>query len=82
MTHARVEPDLKHETEEVLSALAFSAAAAITLSYKQVSLQRGLPSEIRIPNAETREAIRQAQAREGLTRHDNVKGLMAEFDDA
>lgn len=82
MIRARVEPDLKHEAEEVFSALGMSATEAITLFYKQVALHHGLPFEVRIPNAETREAIRQAQAREGLTRHGSVKDLMAEFDDA
>ena len=82
MIRARVEPDLKHEAEGVFSALGLSATEAITLFYKQVALHHGLPFEVRIPNAETREAIRQAQAREGLTRYDSVKDLMAEFDDA
>ena len=82
MIRARVEPDLKHEAEEVFSTLGLSATEAITLFYRQVALHHGLPFEVRIPNAETREAIRQARAREGLTRYDSVKDLMAEFDDA
>lgn len=82
MIRARVEPDLKHEAEAVFSALGMSATEAITLFYRQVALHHGLPFELRIPNAETREAIRQAQAREGLTRYDSVKDLMADFDDA
>jgi len=73
---------LKHQAEEVFSALGMSATEAITLFYRQVALHHGLPFEVRIPNAETREAIRQARARQGLTRHDSIKDLMAEFDDA
>jgi len=82
MIRARVEPKLKHQAEEVFSALGMSATEAITLFYRQVALHHGLPFEVRIPNAETREAIRQARARQGLTRHDSIKDLMAEFDDA
>jgi len=82
MIRARVEPELKHQAEEVFSALGMSATEAITLFYRQVALHHGLPFEVRIPNAETREAIRQARARQGLTRHDSIKDLMAEFDDA
>ena len=61
MIRARVEPDLKDDAEKVFSALGLSATEAITLFYKQVALCQGLPFAVRIPNAETREAIRQAR---------------------
>ena len=34
---------------------------AITLFYKQVKLYRGLPFPVRIPNAATRKALREAK---------------------
>ena len=64
MIRARVEPGLKHEAEEVFSALGLSTTEAITLFYKQVTLHDGLPFEVRIPNAETREALRRAREKE------------------
>ena len=64
---ARVEPELKCRAEEVFSELGLSPTEAITLFYTQVTLHRGLPFEVRIPNAETLEAMRQARAGEGLT---------------
>jgi len=82
MIRARVEPDLKHEAEEVFATLGLSATQAITLFYKQVSLHHGLPFDVKIPNAATREAIRQAQSKDGLTRYDSVKDLVADADDA
>lgn len=82
MIRARVEPELKHEAEEVFATLGLSATQAITLFYKQVSLHHGLPFDVKIPNAATREAIRQAQAKDGLTRYGSVKDLMADADDA
>ncbi len=82
MIRARVEPDLKHEAEEVFAALGLSATEAITLFYKQVSLHHGLPFEVKIPNAETLEAMRQASNKDGLTKYGNVKDLMADIDDA
>ena len=36
----------------------------------------------KIPNAETLEALRQAQTREGLTSYDSVEEMMADLDDA
>ena len=82
MIRARVEPDLKHKAEEVFSTLGLSATEAITLFYKQVTLQSGLPFEVKIPNAETLKAIHHARNKEGLSEYDSVNELMAELDDA
>ena len=79
---ARVEPELKHGAEKIFSTLGLSVTEAITLFYRQVTLCQGLPFAVRIPNAETREAIRQAQIGEGLIHYDSVTDLMAEFDSA
>ena len=75
MIRARVEPELKSQAEEVFSELGLSATEAITLFYAQVTLHQGLPFAVRIPNAETIEALRQARAGEGLTEHADLEGL-------
>ena len=46
---ARIYPERRHEAEEVFRELALTAAQAITLFYKQVELERGLPFVIRVP---------------------------------
>ena len=79
MIRARVEPELKHEAEEVFSALGLSPTEAIRLFYKQVALHHGLPFEVRIPNAETRDAMRQAREREGIVEYASLDDLKAEF---
>lgn len=81
MIRARVEPDLKQDAETIFSALGLSPTEAITLFYKQVALCQGLPFAVRIPNAETPEAIRQARTGEGLTSYGSVEELMAELND-
>ena len=82
MIRARVEPDLKHDAEAVFSTLGMSPTEAITLFYKQVTLQHGLPFEIRIPNAETLEAMRQVRENDGLIKYNSLDDLMTEFDNA
>jgi DNA-damage-inducible protein J len=82
MIRARVEPDLKHKAEEVFSTLGLSATEAITLFYKQVTLQSGLPFEVKIPNAETLKALKQARNKKGLIEYNSVDKLMADLDDA
>ena len=82
MIRARVEPELKHQAEEVFSTLGLSPTEAITLFYKQVTMHHGLPFAVRIPNKATLEALRQARAKEGLIAYDSVGDLMADIDDA
>jgi DNA-damage-inducible protein J len=66
MIRARVEPGLKHEAEAVLEKLGMTPTEAITLFYKQVSLYRGLPFPVRMPNAATRKALKAARRGEGV----------------
>ena len=74
---ARMEPDLKRDAEEVLRALGLSATEAITLFYRQVALRKGLPFDVRLPNAETREAMRQAREGRNLREWDDPDALFS-----
>ena len=74
---ARVEPDLKQEAETVFAKLGLSTTQAITLFYKQVTLQQGLPFAVKIPNDETREALQNAYDGEDLTEYESLDALKA-----
>ena len=74
---ARVEPDLKREAEGLFSELGLSTTDAITLFYKQVTLHQGLPFDVRIPNATTIEAMKQARDGIGLTEYASMEELEA-----
>ena len=50
---ARIEPELKESGEAVLSAIGLSTTDAITMFFKQVVMQQGLPFEAKIPNDQT-----------------------------
>lgn len=77
---ARVEPELKSQAEELFSQLGLSVTQAITLFYRQVTLQKGLPFAVRIPNAETLQALRQARDGEGLSEYPSLEELKAKFE--
>jgi len=62
---ARVEPKLKASAEGVLQRLGLSTTDAITMFLHQIALQRGLPFEVRIPNAATRKAVEEVEAGRG-----------------
>ena len=80
MIRARVEPGLKREAETLFSELGLTTTEAITLFYKQVTVHRGLPFDVRLPNAETIEALQQAQDGEGLTEYRSLMNLRTRFD--
>jgi len=48
--YARIEPDIKEQAESILSALGIPASNAITMFYKQIILQKGLPFEVKLPS--------------------------------
>ncbi len=50
--YARIEPNLKEQAETILSALGIPASNAITMFYRQIVLQKGLPFEVRLPVAQ------------------------------
>lgn len=77
MIRARVEPSLKGEAEAVFAALGMTPTQAITLFYRQVTLQRGLPFPVRIPNAATVAAIRDAEEGHDLTEWTDLEALKA-----
>ena len=49
--YARIEPELKEEAESILTALGIPASNAITMFYRQIILQKGLPFDVKLPTA-------------------------------
>jgi DNA-damage-inducible protein J len=77
----RVEPKLKAAAGRVLSKVGVSTSDAITMFLRQIVLHRGMPFEVRAPNAETRRAIEQLESmgkRAKLKRHVTTEDMFAE----
>lgn len=49
--YARIEPELKEQAEGILSALGIPASNAITMFYRQIVLQKGLPFQVKLPSS-------------------------------
>ncbi len=75
---ARIDPELKNKAERVFKELGLSSSQAITLFYKQVELQQGLPFTVRIPNNLTADALEEARSRNNLESFNTTEDL---FDD-
>ncbi|WP_342239402.1 type II toxin-antitoxin system RelB/DinJ family antitoxin [Inquilinus sp. OTU3971] len=78
VVRARIDADLKKEATAVLSGMGLSVSDAIRLLLVRVASEKALPFDIRVPNAETQTAMR--EARKGkVQRFDSVDALMADL---
>jgi len=77
MIRARVDPVLKDEVEKVFEQLGLSATQAITLFYQQVRLNRGLPFDVRVPNAVTQRTFAETDAGQNIVCCENAEDLFA-----
>ncbi len=75
---ARVEPKVKEEAEYILKELGLTASQAITIYYRQIAVQRGIPFDLKLPNPETIAAIHEAKHPENLPAFHDIDAL---FDD-
>ncbi len=74
----RIDPELKNRVEQIFRELGITSSQAITLFYKQVELQQGLPFLFRIPNDLTMQALEDGKSRRNMESFNSVKDL---FDD-
>lgn len=75
---ARMDAHLKDEAERILAECGLNATQGINLFYRQIVLRHGLPFDVKIPNAESRQAMREIETGEGLIRSSSAEDL---FDD-
>ena len=57
----RIDPKLKKNVEVVLDKIGFSISDAVTIFFKQVVSQNGLPDELKVPNRESIKALRELE---------------------
>lgn len=77
--NARVEKSLKQDAAKVLGRVDLSMTDAIRVFLRQVVLQNGLPFEVRIPNKETRAAMRELDAGGGKVHTGTTKEILQEI---
>ncbi|OXU14307.1 type II toxin-antitoxin system RelB/DinJ family antitoxin [Sedimentisphaera salicampi] len=77
----RIDSQIKQDAREVLGELNMSISEAVGLFLKQVTLHKGMPFEVRIPNQATIDAMNEVNSGKGLTASDSVSGLMKDIND-
>ena len=62
MVHVRVDEDEKNEAAAVLASMGLSVSGVVRVLLKRVAKEKTVPFDLRLPNAETREAMAEADA--------------------
>jgi DNA-damage-inducible protein J len=60
--NVRVDEVIKAKAEKILSKIGISTSDTITMLLHQIVLQKGIPFDVKIPNAETQRAMRDLDA--------------------
>jgi DNA-damage-inducible protein J len=78
---ARIDPSVKKKAQRIFSKLNITMSEAISLFLTQVSLNKGIPFEIKIPNELTEETLLKSEKGEELHQAKNPKQLFKELKD-
>lgn len=62
MVHIRVDENLKIQATDTLAAMGLSLSDAVRVFLTRVVAEQRLPFELKVPNAETRAALAEAEA--------------------
>ena len=76
----RVDPKLKQNAQMVLKKLNISMSEAISMFLSQITLNKGIPFEIKIPNEVTSKTLKDAENGYELHKVDSVDELFQELD--
>ncbi|WP_316979944.1 type II toxin-antitoxin system RelB/DinJ family antitoxin [Shumkonia mesophila] len=75
MIHVRVDEEVKAQASETLASMGLSVSDAVRVFLKRVVVEKAMPFEVRVPNAETRAAMAEANA---IVRSRDVRFATAE----
>jgi len=78
MVHVRVEKRIKAQAARTLAAMGLSVSDAVRVLLTRVAAEKALPFEVKVPNATTAAAMREAR-KGGLPSFSNVSDLMSDL---
>lgn len=77
---ARIDPEVKKKAQSILNKLNITLSEAISIFLTQVSLNRGIPFDIKIPNDLTADTLNKSDKGEELHKVSSVDELFQELD--
>jgi DNA-damage-inducible protein J len=79
---ARITPELKEQATEVLARMGLSPSEAIRLFLHQVVNEKGLPFRIKVPNIQTKAAMREVEERSpSVKKYTDLSTMWQEVDE-
>jgi DNA-damage-inducible protein J len=78
--HARIEPQVKRRAEGVLHELGISPTEAIRIFYRLITLRRGLPFAVAMPNECTVETLRKSRRGQDVQEFESVDALFESWE--
>jgi DNA-damage-inducible protein J len=76
----RVDPKIKRNAQKILGMLNISMSEAISLYLTQITLKKGIPFEIRIPNKITAKTLQESENGKNLRKVSDIDELFEELD--
>ncbi len=76
----RVDPEIKQRAQKILNTLNISMSEAISMYLSQITLHKGIPFEIKIPNRITAQTLKKSEDGKELHKVSNVDELFQELD--
>lgn len=80
MVHVRLDQKVKARAEKALAAMGLSVSDAVRVLLIRVAGEKALPFEVRVPNATTRRAMKEAR-RGGLKSFESASALIADLNE-
>ena len=77
----RVDPEVKRNAQNILNKLNISMSEAISMYLSQITLHKGIPFEVKIPNSLTARTLKESEAGMALHTVADVDVLFQELDD-
>ncbi len=76
----RVDPAVKQNAQIILKKLNISMSEAISMYLSQITLHKGIPFELKIPNEITTKTLRESENGKNIHKVDSVDDLFQELD--
>lgn len=76
---ARIDPGTKKKAQKIFDKLNISMSEAISLFLTQVSLNKGIPFDVKIPNELTKETLLKSENGDELHQVSNTEQLFKEL---
>ena len=77
---ARIDPEIKNKAQNIFHKLNISMSEAISLFLTQVTLNKGIPFDIKIPNDLTAETLQKSEEGKDFHKVSSIKELFQELE--